>query len=295
MVKKNCKNFDCKTQSGVLVNKTRQRVGNKANCPATNVNIIPKVVQPCRKRANVVKKVNTAKTKVDSAFCGTKSNFVTPVNNKYAVLANIADNICHSQESDRHIASCSDAKQVTEKHLGKSVFTSDEITLKRELPQLTMAKKRILIQKARQLPSNRIFFAQNQGQYGFIPVSSLPCRIEDKSDNNKVDILTTHKILKKDGRPNYRGLQIPVQSSLNYQNFFEYLGNYWDWQLPFFIRFGFPLDLDPTCEIFSDQINHKSAILHPTHVDKYIKEEISHNAMLGPFKSPPLIYISLLS
>lgn len=28
--------------------------------------------------------------------------------------------------------------------------------------------------------------------------------------------------------------------------------------------------------------------LHPTHVDQYITEEMSHNAMLGPFKSPPI-------
>ena len=62
-----------------------------------------------------------------------------------------------------------------------------------------------------------------------------------------------------DGRPNYKGLQIPVKSALNYEKFAAYLKDYWDWQLPYFIKFGFPLDIKENPDIDSEIINHKSA------------------------------------
>ena len=73
-----------------------------------------------------------------------------------------------------------------------------------------------------------------------MPVSGIPARIKDNSKNENVDIIEAHKLLAKDGRPNYRGLQIPVKSSLNHEKFATYLKSYWDWQLPLFIKFGFP-------------------------------------------------------
>ena len=56
----------------------------------------------------------------------------------------------------------------------------------------------------------------------------------------------------------------------------------------FFIKFGFPLDVDRSQTFKSDQINHQSAKKFPQHVDYYIQEEIKHGAMLGPFSSPPI-------
>ena len=68
--------------------------------------------------------------------------------------------------------------------------------------------------------------------------------------------------------------------------FFQNLHNYRDWQIPFFIKFGFPLD-DINCEIFSDQINHESVTLFPNPIDHYLKDEIKHGSTLGPFHQPP--------
>ena len=53
------------------------------------------------------------------------------------------------------------------------------------------------------------------------------------------------------------------------------------------MKFGFPLDIDRCRSISSEKINHKLALEHPTHVDKYIADKISHGAIMGPFKSPP--------
>ena len=54
-----------------------------------------------------------------------------------------------------------------------------------------------------------------------------------------------------------------------------------------FVKYGFPLDKDRSKKILSDQTNHKSALLNPTHVDKYLKEEMAHDAIIGPFEKPP--------
>ena len=71
----------------------------------------------------------------------------------------------------------------------------------------------------------------------------LPPPLSDNSSDQECSIIEAHKKLAQDGRPNYLGLQIPVKSSLNDEKFAAYLQDYWDWQLPFFIKFGFPLDI----------------------------------------------------
>ena len=122
-----------------------------------------------------------------------------------------------------------------------------------------MSRRKEKLKNARQMASLKHAFQQNKGKFGFMPVSDIPARVKDRSTNQSVHIIDAHKLLAKDGRPNYRGLQIPVKSSLNYEKFTSYLKNYWDWQLPLFIKFGFPLDIDRNKEIVSDQRNHKSA------------------------------------
>ena len=102
------------------------------------------------------------------------------------------------------------------------------------------------------------------------------------------DLLQLHKMLRQDGRYNYEGLQIPVPSKLNPKVWEKYLHQYWDWQLPLLIKFGFPLDFDLDSVITSHDINHKSATKYPDHVAVYLAEELQHQAILGPFKQPPI-------
>ena len=158
---------------------------------------------------------------------------------------------------------------------------------KYDLALLSMAKRREKLENAKHLPSHRHIFDQNKGKFVFLPVSAFPAPINDNSDNQNIDLITAHKLLRKDGRPNYKGLQTPVKSALNPEKFALYLKDYWDWQIPFFVKFGFPLDVDREIPIHSDKINHKSALDHPTHVEKYLADEIAHGAIMGPFNSPP--------
>ena len=67
----------------------------------------------------------------------------------------------------------------------------------------------------------------------------------------------------------------------------SYLQDYWDWQLPLLIKYGFPLDYNRCYNIQSEKINHKSALQYTSHVDIYLTDEMNHVAMLGPFKDPP--------
>ena len=84
------------------------------------------------------------------------------------------------------------------------------------------------------------------------------------------------------------GLQIPVVSKLNHDKWAVYLEKYWDWQLPPLIKYVFPLDFDRNHIVHSERINHKSATDYPDHVATYLQDEIANNAMLGPFKNPPI-------
>ena len=135
--------------------------------------------------------------------------------------------------------------------------------------------------------SIRNFCSQNKDFFGFIPLSALPEPIQHKSTPTMLNHLEMHKKLKEDGRPNYCGLQLPVPSKLNAEKFFHYLKDYWDWQVAFFVKFGFPLDICNSKILLSDPGNHPSAEKFPDHIDYYLKEELKHNAILGPFKHPP--------
>ena len=114
---------------------------------------------------------------------------------------------------------------------------------KYDLGLSAIANKNEKIKVAKTAQFNQKVFEQNFLGFGFLLLSELPTPIPDNSTEQEMSVIEAHKKLVQDGRPNYLGLQIPVKSALNYKKFAAYLQNYWDWQLPFFIKFGFPLDI----------------------------------------------------
>ena len=155
--------------------------------------------------------------------------------------------------------------------------------------ELNTSLKDIKMQIAKKSDGNALCMRQNSPAFGFIPIYGLGSRVMDRNQGSVCkDILQLHKLLRLDGRHNFRGLQIPVASKLNYDIWGKYLTEYWDWQLPLLIKYGFPLDFDRNIHLTLDKINHKSATGYPDHVDTYLKEEIENKAMLGPFKAPPI-------
>ena len=109
------------------------------------------------------------------------------------------------------------------------------------------------------------------------------------------DLFAAHNLIKASRLPNFLGLRIPVDTNLNVPAWRKYLCNYFDQQLVDLIEYGFPLDFDRTRKLVSTLQNHASAKNYPSHVDKYIQEELSHNAILGPLDRKPFdVHISPL-
>ena len=92
---------------------------------------------------------------------------------------------------------------------------------KYDLGVLHVSKRVEKIKKARLLDGNKQFFRQNKGNFGYIPLTPLPAKIRDNPTAGDISILEAHKRVKQDGRHNFEGRQIPVQSKLNHENFFN--------------------------------------------------------------------------
>ena len=80
--------------------------------------------------------------------------------------------------------------------------------------------------------------------------------------------------------------QLQVPSQLKADVWEKYLQQYWHKQLQYLIRYGFPLDFDSSFHIKLG--NHGSGDKYPQDVEAYLTEEKEHNAILGPFHTPPM-------
>ena len=104
-------------------------------------------------------------------------------------------------------------------------------------------------------------------------------------DNDTNNIFGIYSTVLASGIPNYRGARIPLSHKLNIVAWRQYYPN--NPVLVDFLEFGFPLSYClpymPT-PAFS---NHSSAVHFPRDVDAYIKTELDHNAIQGPFLQPP--------
>ena len=105
------------------------------------------------------------------------------------------------------------------------------------------------------------------------------------------DLFTAHNMIKDSRVPNFLGLRIPVNTNLNVHAWRKYLRNYFYQQLVNLIEYSFPLDFDRTRKLVNTLQNHASARNYLSHVDRYIQEELAHNAVIGPLDHKPLMYM----
>ena len=133
------------------------------------------------------------------------------------------------------------------------------------------------------------FKAQSKYMFGFIPMSKplMPNSYQSNS-NDGYSVVDLHNKVKQHGRPNFLGAHIPVASQLNIDNWKLFLTDYWDQQLLQFLQYGFPLGFNRECKLLCEGGNHKSANDFPSHVQAYIKEELEHGALVGPFPTSPI-------
>ena len=84
-------------------------------------------------------------------------------------------------------------------------------------------------------------------------------------------------------------------TNLNSDIWRTYQKDYWDLQLTDLLQFGFPLDFHRNSLLSSSSANHTSANQFEADVDAYIKEELNHGAIYGPFDNPPFpVHVSPL-
>ena len=133
-------------------------------------------------------------------------------------------------------------------------------------------------------------------KFGFMPSGTLRLYNGDPVYYETIpDIISTHFMIKNSGVPNFLQCRIPVTSNLNIHKWRFHLTDYWDKQLPDLLEYGFPIDFDRDSPLVSTLVNHASATQNVEHVAKYLEEELQHEAIIGPFNSPPIpIHISPL-
>lgn len=95
--------------------------------------------------------------------------------------------------------------------------------------------------------------------------------------------------------PNFLGARRSLQSGLNLERWEARLYKYHDRELCFFLRFGWPLGYHKAQPPESVPENHPSASHHLDHVQDFIREELTHKAIVGPFTSTPFLPWTRLS
>ena len=96
-----------------------------------------------------------------------------------------------------------------------------------------------------------------------------------------------YESVRNHGVPNYRGAKVSLPSGLNIEQWQLNQHKFPDKSLIDLLEFGFPASYESTDQPVTGLVNHSSSRAHPQHVDHYIDTELSHQAMLGPFSSPP--------
>ena len=137
-------------------------------------------------------------------------------------------------------------------------------------------------------PTLQLWEAQNKFKFGFIPLGSqlMPSLVNPIHSDD--DPITLHAKILESNKYNFLQSQINLKSQLNPDAWDHHLQGYWDRQLPFLIRFGFPLDYNRDSSLRSQETNHPSAVEFPEDIKAYLAEEMQHDAILGPYDSKPI-------
>ena len=143
------------------------------------------------------------------------------------------------------------------------------------------------LKNARSEPTHQKWNSQNKDKFVFIPLGPLTVPDTDKQIEEGSDPIKLYDITRNQKTFNFLSSQICVHSQLNPEVWRELLSDYWDQQLPYLIKYGFPLDFNRNSKLTETHTNHKSAVAFPKDVEAYIEEEQKFVAIHGPFDHPP--------
>ena len=244
------------------------------------------------------------------------SNYTVSTHNRFDVLTELDENNATNMEqgvcgNDYALTKCNVERENT---LGKQTEVSqvqdsetiinqidntDTAAIVKEVLQGGGSKvmRKVSVQALKNKSSDlKLCLSQQTNAFGFLPITNLQRLHRGHSLRpNKVltykefDPTKVHEEVKNTGLYNFQKAKIQVPSSINFELFEKLCEGYWDYQLPYFIKFGFPLDFpqDKQSELQSTEISHNSAVNFPSHVENYLKTEAEHAAIYGPYRDPP--------
>ena len=141
---------------------------------------------------------------------------------------------------------------------------------------LRCAKRRTPISSQWQLFDNATHFATSLTRNGL------------GHETFNTSAVTRHLIASRHNQPNAFGAKLLVPTSLLLPNWKTLLSNYLDSIVVDFLSYGWPINYTAPTFPASSLRNHPSASNYDSHVQAYIDNELSWNAIAGPFQYPPL-------
>ena len=221
--------------------------------------------------------------------------------NKFSVLSNdnsdetaavahdssttASEAVTHNKVSQKNDDKC---KKVSDSIDSCVVHTSPVIDDKYNFQLAFRPRHRATIASAANVQTFKAWDSQTHDKLGFIPLGDLMLLATNCKIKSKKSALEIHDQVHESGTFNFMHAQIQIKSQLNADAWDKYLHNYWDKQLGYLIRYGFPLDFNHNVSLVNNECNHKSATDFKEDIDMYLKEEKGFGTILGPFKDPPL-------
>ena len=138
--------------------------------------------------------------------------------------------------------------------------------------------------------------SQQSTPLGFLLISNLKrFNIASSLKPNRIitehqfDPVKVHQQVAKSQNYNFMSTKLQLPSKINFELLEELCQDYWDYQLPYMLKYGFPLDFphEKATGLGEMQGNHQSAEKYPEHVKTYFHNEKQHGAIFGPYSEPP--------
>ena len=105
------------------------------------------------------------------------------------------------------------------------------------------------------------------------------------------DYIDAHIAVVTSGKHNYQGCKIPIPTKIRYDRLKEALGkeiSAKEHRVLSLLEFGMPIDCSSKFGIKKPQKNHHSAVSFTDAIEEYLGKNIKSQAILGPFKQPPV-------
>ena len=101
---------------------------------------------------------------------------------------------------------------------------------------------KLRLEQARSDPTYKKWSEQTDDKFGFISLGLLVIPTSDKRRYIGSDPVKLYNTTRNETKFNFLSTQIQLDSQLNADTWEKLLESYWDRQLPYLIRYGFPLD-----------------------------------------------------